>query len=185
MSRFLIAFALLLPTAAFARDWQVDAAKSTLTFKGSYQGESFDGKFKKFDATIAYDAADPTKSKFDVTVDLTTADTGSGERDETLATSDFFDTAKTPKAHFLTESFAKAADGSVETKGNLTIRNQTKPVTLKVKFTDSGPSTGSGQATLDVDTTLKRADFALGNGSDWADIGADVPVHGHLVLSGK
>jgi hypothetical protein len=40
-------------------------------------------------------------------------------------------------------------------------------------------------ATLDVDATLKRADFALGNGSDWADIGADVPVHGHLVLSGK
>jgi len=180
MSRLLIAFALLLPIAAFARDWQVDAAKSTLTFKGSYQGESFDGKFKKFDAVIAYDAADPTKSKFDVTVDLTTADTGSGERDETLATSDFFDTAKTPKAHFVTESFAKAADGSVDAKGNLTIRNQTKPVTLKVKFADSGNT-----ATLDVDTTLKRADFALGNGSDWADIGADVPVHAHLVLTGK
>jgi polyisoprenoid-binding protein YceI len=180
MSRSLIAFALLLPIAAFARDWQVDAAKSTLTFKGSYQGESFDGKFKKFAATIAYDAADPTKSKFDVDVDLTSTDTGSSERDESLATADFFDTAKTPKAHFVTESFAKAADGSVEAKGSLTIRNQTKPVTLKVKFADSGTS-----ATLDVDTTLKRADFGLGNGSDWADIGADVPVHGHLVLSGK
>lgn len=180
MSRSLIAFALLLPIAAFARDWQVDAAKSTLTFKGSYQGESFDGKFKKFAATIAYDSADPTKSKFDVDVDLTSADTGSSERDETLATADFFDTAKTPKAHFVTESFAKAADGSVEAKGNLTIRNQTKPVTLKVKFADS-----ANAATLDVDTTLKRADFGLGNGSDWADIGADVPVHGHLVLSGK
>jgi polyisoprenoid-binding protein YceI len=180
MSRFLIAFALLLPIAAFARDWQVDAAKSTLTFKGSYQGESFDGKFKKFTATIAYDAADPTKSKFDVDVDLASADTGSGERDETLATADFFDTAKTPKAHFVTESFAKAADGSAEAKGNLTIRNQTKPVTLKVKFVEA-----ENAATLDVDTTLKRADFGLGNGSDWADIGADVPVHGHLVLSGK
>jgi polyisoprenoid-binding protein YceI len=180
MSRFLIAFALLLPIAASARDWQVDAAKSTLTFKGSYQGESFDGKFKKFNATIAFDAADPTKSKFDVDVDLTSADTGSSERDESLATADFFDTAKTPKAHFVTESFAKAADGSVEAKGNLTIRNQTKPVTLKVKFVESASA-----ATLDVDTTLKRADFGLGNGSDWADIGADVPVHGHLVLSGK
>ena len=180
MSRFLIAFALLLPIAAFARDWQPDAAKSTLTFKGSYQGESFDGKFKKFNATIAYDAVDPTKSKFDVDVDLTSADTASSERDETLATADFFDTAKSPKAHFVTESFAKAADGSVEAKGNLTIRNQTKPVTLKVKFVESGNA-----ATLDVDATLKRADFALGNGSDWADIGADVPVHGHLVLSGK
>jgi len=179
MIRSILALALLLPAAAFARDWQVDAAKSTLTFKGSYQGESFDGRFKKFDATIAYDAADPSKSKFDVTIDLRSADTGSGERDETLATSDFFDTAKTPSAHFVTESFAKAGDG-VEAKGSLTIRNATKPVTLKVKFAENGNA-----ATLDVDATLQRADFGLGNGGDWADIGAEVPVHGHLVLTAK
>ena len=178
MSRLLL-LALLLPAAAFARDWQVDAAKSTLSFKGTYQNEGFDGRFRKFEATIAYDAADPTKSKFDVTVDLTSVDTGSSERDDTLATADFFDTSKTPKAHFVTESFAKNGD-AVEAKGNLTIRNKTKPVTLAVKFAESGDT-----ATLDVDTTLKRADFGLGNGSDWADIGADVPVHGHLVLTGK
>jgi polyisoprenoid-binding protein YceI len=184
MSRFLISLAMLLPLAAFARDWQVDAAKSTLTFKGTYQNEGFDGRFKTFSATISYDVADPTKSKFDVTVDLASVDTGSGERDDTLATADFFDTSKTPKAHFVTESFAKNGD-VVEAKGNLTIRNKTKPVTLTVKFAESGPSTGSGLATLDVDTTLKRADFDLGNGGDWADIGADVPVHAHLVLTAK
>jgi polyisoprenoid-binding protein YceI len=180
MFRPLIPIVLLLPAFAFARDWQVDAAQSTLTFKGTYQGESFDGKFKKFDATIAYDAADPAKSKFDVNVDLASADTASSERDETLATPDFFDTGKSPRAHFVTESFAKDATGNVEAKGNLTLRNQTKPVTLKVKFVENGNS-----ATLDVDTTLKRADFGLGNGDDWADIGPDVPVHGHLVLTGK
>jgi len=179
MSRILISLAMLLPLAAFARDWQVDAAKSTLAFKGMYQNEGFDGRFKKFDATIAYDAADPTKSKFDVTIDLTSVDSGSGERDETLATADFFDTSKTPRAHFVTESFAKNGD-AVEAKGNLTIRNKTKPVTLTVKFAENGNA-----ATLDVDTTLKRADFDLGNGGDWADIGAEVPVHGHLVLDSK
>lgn len=180
MMRLLILAFVLAPALAFARDWQVDAAKSTLAFKGTYQGQGFDGKFKKFDATIAYDAADPAKSKFDVTIDLTSADTGSGERDETLATEDFFGTAKTPKAHFVTESFSKDASGDVEAKGNLTIRDQTKPVTLTVKFVESGNT-----ATLDVDTTLKRADFHLGDGSDWADIGADVPVHAHLALTGK
>ena len=176
MLRLLIAVALLLPMSALARDWQVDAAKSSLTFKGSYQGEAFDGKFKKFDATIAYDAADLAKSKFD---------NGSSERDDTLKTPDFFDTDKFPNAHFVTESFAKTTDGGVEAKGTLTIRDQTKPVTLKVKFAGNGPSTGSGQATLDVDGTLQRADFGLGNGNDWADIGADVSVHSHLVLSAK
>ena len=179
MYRLLISLALLLPLTSVARDWQVDTAKSTLTFKGTYQNEGFDGRFKKFEATISYDAADPTKSKFDVTIDLPSVDTGSGERDDTLATADFFDTSKTPKAHFVTESFAKNGD-AVEAKGNLTIRNKTKPVTLKVTFAENGNA-----ATLDVDTTLKRADFDLGNGADWADVGADVPVHAHLVLSAK
>jgi polyisoprenoid-binding protein YceI len=178
--RLMILLLWMVPLAAHARDWQVDPAQSTLTFKGTYQNESFDGKFRKFDATIAYDAADLSKSKFDVTVDLASVDTGSGERDETLATADFFDTAKTPKAHFVTESFAKSADGGVEAKGSLTIRSATKPVTLKVRFAEAGNG-----ATLDVETTLKREDFGLGVGTDWADIGSDVPVRGHLVLIGK
>ena len=171
---------LLLPVASFARDWNVDASKSTLGFKGSYQKEAFNGAFKTFEATIAYDAADPSKARFDVTVDLASADTGSAERDDSLKGSDFFAVSKFPKAHFVTESFAKAADGSVTAQGKLTIRDQTKPVTLKVVFTENGNA-----ATLDVDSVLKRADFGLGAGSDWTDVGADVSVHGHLALTGK
>ncbi|MEO5625072.1 MAG: YceI family protein [Dokdonella sp.] len=180
MLRPLILASLLLPASAFARDWQVDAAKSSLTFKGSYQKEAFNGSFKKFESVIAYDATDLSKSKFDVTVDLASADTGNGDRDDSLKGSDFFATAKFSKAHFVTASFEKAADGSVEAKGSLTIRDQSKPIVLKVKFDESGNA-----ATLDVDTTLKRADFGLGNGSDWSDVGADVPVHGHLALTAK
>jgi len=180
MRTLIFAIAMILPVAAFARDWNVDASKSTLGFKGSYQKEAFSGTFKKFDATIAYDAADPSKAKFDVSVDLASADTTSAERDDTLKGSDFFATAKFPKAHFVTSSFAKGADGSVTAQGTLTIRDQSKPVTLKVRFVASGST-----ATLDVDTTLQRLDFGLGVGPDWNDIGKDVPVHGHLQLSAK
>jgi polyisoprenoid-binding protein YceI len=170
----------LLASSALARDWQVDTAKSSLTFKETYQGEAFDGKFKKFTASISYDEADPAGAKFDVTIDLASVDTQNSDRDDALATADFFDSAKSPQAHFVTQSFAKSADGSVEAKGTLTIRNQTKPVALKVRFAASGDG-----ATLDVDTTLKRLDFGLGTSSDWNDIGKDVPVHGHLALTAK
>jgi polyisoprenoid-binding protein YceI len=174
------ALLLTLPIAAQARDWAVDAAQSTLTFKGTYQNEGFAGKFKKFDAAISYDEADLSKSKFDVKVDAASVDTASSERDDSLKGDEFFDPKKFPQAHFVTESFAKGADGSIEAKGKLTIRDKTQPVTLKVKFAASGD-----KATLDVDTVLKRADFGLGTGKDWNDIGADVPVHGHLALTGK
>ena len=171
---------LALPIVSQARDWTTDAAQSTLTFKGTYQNEGFAGKFKKFDAAISYDEADLSKSKFDVQVDVASVDTASSERDDSLKGEEFFDPKKFPKAHFVTESFAKGADGGVEAKGTLTIRDKTQPVTLKVKFAANGD-----KATLDVDTVLKRADFGLGAGKDWNDIGADVPVHGHLVLTGK
>ena len=170
---------LLLPLSAAARDWQVDAAKSSLTFKGVYQNGPFEGRFAKFDAAIAFDEGDASKDRFDVKVDTASVDSKSSERDDTLRTPDFFDSGKFPQAHFITQSFEKSADG-LEAKGSLTIRDKSKPVALKVHFTASGDS-----ATLDVDSTLNRLDFGLGSGNDWVDIGKDVQVHGHLVLTGK
>lgn len=163
-----------------ARAWAVDAAQSTLGFEGTFQNGGFEGTFKRFDPVIHYDEANLAASRFDVSIDLASADTGNSDRDDSLRGVDFFDVAKTPKARFVTESFTKAADGGIEARGTLTIRDRSAPVVLKVRFADSGNS-----ATLDVDTVLKRADYGLGAGSDWDDIGADVPVRGHLVLAGK
>ncbi|MGH8040945.1 MAG: YceI family protein [Rudaea sp.] len=168
---------LLVPACAFARDWQVDAAKSSLTFTGTYQDGPFAGKFGKFDAAIAFDENDLSADKFDVTVTMSSVDTHSSERDDTLRTADFFDTTKFALARFVTQSFGKGDDGGLVAHGTLTIRDQTNPVTLKVKFAAAGKS-----ATLDVDTTLNRLDFGLGASGDWADIGRDVTVHGHLQL---
>lgn len=180
MLRILATALLMLPLSVFARDWQVDPTMSALAFKCSYQGTAFDGKFKKFDATISWDAANLAASKFDVTVDLASADTGNSDRDDALTGVDFFDAGKFPQAHFVTTAFTKSADSTIVAIGNLTIRGQTRPVTLKVMFIETGST-----ATLDVDTTLKRADYELGASSDWADVGADVPVHAHLLLTGK
>ena len=173
-------FLLLLPAAAFARDWNVDMAKSGLGFDGTYQGGAFAGKFSKWNAAIAYDETDLAHARFDVTVQLSSVDTGSGERDQTLATADFFDTPKFPQAHFVTTGFSRGAAGGVIAQGTLTIRNIAKPVTLKVKFAVSG-----GATTLDVSATLNRKDFVLGTSSDWDDIGTQVNVHAHLVLTPK
>ena len=178
--RKLILLLALLPVAAFARDWNVDMAKSGLGFDGTYQGGAFAGKFGKWTAAIGYDETDLAHAKFDVTVQLASVDTGSGERDQTLATPDFFDTAKFPQAHFVATSFNRGADGGVTALGTLTIRDQSKPVTLKVKFAVSG-----GLTTLDVSATLNRLDFGLGSSGDWDDIGRDINVHGHLVLTPK
>jgi len=176
--RFVALVMLLLPLNVFARDWNVDMAHSALTFKCSYQNGPFTGVFHKFDPKISYDESDLAHSKFDVTVNLSSVDTQSSERDQTLLTPDFFDTAKYPTAHFVATEFKRNADGGVDANGTLTIRGITKPVTLHVKF-----AVVDGKTTLDVDTVLSRLDFGLGTSSDWADIARKVDVHGHLVLT--
>ncbi len=171
-----------LAAPALARGWAVDPARSALNFSGSYQGEKFEGRLKRFDARIDYDPADLARAKFDVTVNIGSIDTANAERDQALPGADFFDTAKFPQAHFVTTTFRKTANGAVLADGMLSLRGVSKPVTLLVQFAPSGAG-----ATLDVSTALKRLDFGIGRG-DWADttmIGNEVTVHGHLVLTSK
>jgi polyisoprenoid-binding protein YceI len=172
------ACALALPLAASAADYRV-APGSTLGFSGKFQGQQFDGTFSKFDAAISYDPANLATSRFDVTVDLASAQTGDGDRDNALPGADFFDTARFPKAHYVTTGFTKAANGDVIANGNLTLHGVTKPVQLKVAF-----SPNAGGARLSVTTTLKRLDFGVGGGEykDTSTIANDVLVNGTLNL---
>ncbi|HET6631914.1 MAG TPA: YceI family protein [Rhodanobacteraceae bacterium] len=168
---------MVLPLAALAHSWTVDATQSTLGFDGSFQGGAFHGVFKRFDSDIRYEPADLADARFDVTIDLASVDTQASERDETLRGADFFDVAHTPKAHFVTRAFHRAADGSVTAEGTLELHGHSQPVTLAVQFKPT-----AGGATLDVSTTLDRLDFGLGTSSDWADISKRIGVRGHLVL---
>lgn len=171
----LLAFA----APGLAQAWQVDAAHSTLTFTNTYQDVQYTGRFQRFDARIDYDPHDLAHAKFDVSIDITSLDTQNSERDQAALGADFFDSAKFPKAHFVTTAFHKGADGKVVADGVLTLRGISRPVTLAVTFTPRGAA-----AVLDVTARLQRLDFGIGAGQ-WADptmIGNGVTVRGHLVL---
>lgn len=174
-----LAFIALLALAgtAQAKDWTVDPS-STLGFAGNYQGEKFSGKFQKFDAKIALDPANLATAKLEVDVDVTSTTTGNADYDGELKGSAFFDYAKFPKARFVSTA-VREEGGKLVADGNLTIRDKTKPVQLKLDFKPAG----SG-ATLDVQAALKRLDFDVGTG-EWTDtslISGDIAVTSHLVL---
>lgn len=177
----ILLLALALPGAAVATDYQVVSADSQLGFSAVFQGESFDGQFGEWTATIRYDAAALATSKFDVEVSPASVKTGDSDRDDALPGSDFFDVAKFPKAHFVTTGFRQ--DGTqVMADGELTLRGVTHPLSLAVDFTPQ-----AGGVTLDVAGTVKRLDFRVGSG-DYADtsvIGDEVKITAHLQLRAK
>lgn len=180
MKHLVIALFATLAAPAFAADYTVQPG-SKLGFSGSFQGAGFDGEFKKFDATIRYDAADLATSKFDVKVDLASVVSGDSDRDGALPGEEFFNVAKFPVAHFVSSGFRQAGS-DVIADGTLTIKGVSKPVSLKVTFAPAG--TG---ATLGVTTTLNRLDYKIGEGeyADTSTIGADVKVKADLKLAAK
>jgi polyisoprenoid-binding protein YceI len=181
MHRLAMLLALAFPFAASATDYTVQPTGSTLGFSDTFQGETFNGHFGQWTAAISYDPANLAASKFDVEVSLASVKTGDNDRDGALPGADFFDVAKFPKAHFVTNGFRQNG-AQVIADGKLTLRGVTKPVSLDVTFKRQG----SG-ATLDVVGTVKRLDFGVGGG-DYADtsvIGADVKITAHLLLAPK
>lgn len=180
MKRILCSLLLIAAIPAVAADYSVQPG-STLGFTGTFQGEAFTGEFKKFNATISYDAINLPASKFDVSVDISSVATGDSDRDNALPGDEFFDASKFPTARFVSTTFRKDGD-KVIADGTLTIKGISKPVSLDVGFTP----TGNG-ATLVVTTKLDRSAFGVGIG-DYADtstIGADVTVSGNLKLAAK
>ena len=157
--------ALAFASAASAKDWTLDAKASHLKFAGSQQGEPFTGEFGRFTPKIALDPAKPAETKIDVEIDLASANSNNKERDDTLATPDFFWTAKYPKAHFRTLSCKAAAPGKFDCDAELTIRDKTRKLAFPFTFTES-----SGKATLKSEVELDRTQYDVGTG-DWADDG--------------
>jgi polyisoprenoid-binding protein YceI len=166
-------------TAGAAPSYPVVAAQSSLAFIGSQQGERFTGAFGSFDARIEYAADDFAGSRFDVTIPLKSLDTKSTERDQALATADWFDVAHFPAATFRTVGM-RATPAGVVADADLSIKGRTK----RIVFPFSWKAAGTG-ATLDAHVTLDRLDFGLGGG-EWADdstVGRKIDVVVHLTLA--
>jgi len=175
-----LAALLVASTAAWSQapDYPVRANASSVTFEGRQQGERFTATLRSFDARIRYSPDDLSGSLFDVTLQLRSVDSRNAERDQAMATPDWFDVARYPVATFKTVDFRTTPTGVVA-DADLTIRGRTKRIVFPFTFVRSA----SG-ATLDARVALDRLDFGLGAG-EWSDestIAHRVEVSVHLTL---
>ncbi len=166
-------------TGVAARDYAVLADKSSLAFTATYEGEGFEGRFTRFTPRVAIDDADPANTKIEADIDMASANTDNEERDETLGTAEFFDTARYAQAKFRTTS-CHGPPPKFECDATLTIRDRTQPMSIAFTLADAP----DGNATLAADTIVRRSQFEVGTG-DWTDtelIADEVAVRVRLVL---
>jgi polyisoprenoid-binding protein YceI len=180
MTRLLLILAsALLSTQALASDWRAGSARS-LSFTGAYMGESFDGRFERFDPLIRFDPAALENARFEVQIDMLSARTGNEEYDSTMHGEEFFDSRNFQQALFVAKTFRSTGDNTFEADGELTLHGKTVRVPFPFSFQIDGDT-----AHLKASVTLKRLDFDIGTG-DWADtdlIANEVQVNVDLPLN--
>ena len=176
--------ALFLPTMAGAVQYdRVDTARSSIRFVPVLMGTKTEGSFRKFTAQIRFDPEKPAQAQAKADVDLQSFDIGFDEATDEALGPNWFDVKRFPKASFVATQVKSLGADRFELSGNLTIRDQTKPVHFPVTLTRQA----NGQALLVGALVIKRLDFGLGQGQ-WAKTGTvanDVTVQLKFSLSSQ
>lgn len=119
------------------------------------------GMFKKFEGTCEAPSDDFEGAEIDFSLDVDSIDTNQEQRDVHLKSPEFFDAEKFPKITFKSTSFTKTGD-DFNLEGHLTIKDVTKPVTLKVEFGGSATDFyGNLKAGFEVTGKISRKEFGL------------------------
>ena len=156
-------------------------AQSEISFVSKQMGVPLDGKFKRFDANIAFDPKKPEASTITFTVDIASATLGNAETDAELPKPNWFNTAKFPQATFQSTAVKSSGAGKLNVSGKLSIKGNVRDVVVPVTLVQSGPTT-----TASGTFVIKRLAFKIGE-NEWADtsmVADDVQVKFKLTLSG-
>ena len=167
-----------LPAAA---QQQLLPAQSEIAFTSRQMGVPVDGKFKKFDAQVAFDPKKAEAAKIGLTIDLTSVSLGARETEAEVVKPDWFNTKAFPQATFQSTAVKAVGGGKFEVAGKLAIKGASKDIVVPVTLAQSGATTTATGA-----FTIKRLDYNIGEG-DWKDtsmVANDVQVKFKLALTG-
>jgi polyisoprenoid-binding protein YceI len=160
---------------------KLDVAKSDISFTSRQMGVPVDGRFKRFDAQLAFDPKKPETSKIGFTVDLTSADIGNADTEKELTKPGWFDSARVPTATFASSAVKALGGGKFEVAGKLSIKNLSQNVVVPVALTQK-----DGITRAEGSFVIKRLDFKIGDG-EWNDtslVANEVTVKVRLAIAG-
>ena len=181
MSVVLLMAVAALPVAAQAPAQKVIVAQSEIAFTSKQMGVPVDGKFRKWDAQMAFDPKKPEAGTVSFSIDTASAAFGSPETDAEVPKAVWFNAAAFPKATFQSSAMKALGGGKFEVAGKLAIKGSTRDVVVPVALAQSG-----GMTTATGAFTIKRLDFKIGDG-EWADtsmVANDVQVKFKLTVTG-
>lgn len=162
LSAVLASVAVVVTASAAPATWNVDPAKSSLTFVVGVAGQSVTGKFKAFGSLISFDPADLASSSAKITIPMDEVKTGDATRDAMLLKPDWFNILDFPQAVFQTTAFVAKGGNKYEAAGLLKLKGVSKALTLPFTLDIKGDT-----AVMKGETVLKRLDFGVGKHAEF------------------
>ena len=153
--------ALLVGGTAFAQStWSVDKSHSKVGFNTTHLVVSeVEGLFKDYDVKVTSPADDFNGADVEFTAKVGSVSTENERRDGHLKSDDFFNAEKFPELKF--KGKLSKAGGKYLLKGDLTIRDVTKTVSLDVTYGGSVKAFGGTRAGFKLSGKIDRFDYNL------------------------
>ena len=146
----------LLADGKLAGAWTLDGAKSSvgLRTKSVWGLVKVNGVFGQVTGAAVISAAGEATGT--ITVAAASIDTGVKKRDDHLRSADFFDAAKYPDITFSATSVTLSGENAT-VAGTLTVRDQTRPVTVSGAVS----ANGTDEISLDAELPVNRGQYGM------------------------
>jgi polyisoprenoid-binding protein YceI len=143
--------------------WNIDKAHSDVGFAVKHMMIStVRGKFASFDADVKLDPASLQTATVTARIDTASIDTGEPKRDDHLRSADFLDAEKYPTLTFTSTKVTRSGD-ELEVVGNLKIKDQEHPITLKGEVSGPGKDPwGNTRVGFSLSGEIDREKWGLG-----------------------
>ena len=137
------------------------------------------GRFNKFEGHLESPDDDYTKARGEIKVDVASLESRSDQRDTHLRSADFFDAEKYPYITFKLTGIEPVDDENFRVKGELTVKEITKPITLDATVEGRMPDPFGAKERIGISARgqLNRMDFGL----NWDGLAGAVPFASHTI----
>ena len=152
--------------SANAAEYTIDAAHSDVLFKVKHMGIStVTGSFGEFSGSFDVDPKNVGATTGSLTIKTASVNTNNAKRDGHLKSDDFFNAEQYPEIKFKSKAVKNInlKDSTADLVGDLTIRDVTKEIVLKVKGTGilARDPWGMERAAFTATGRINRLDYNL------------------------
>jgi polyisoprenoid-binding protein YceI len=160
--------------------YDLDQAHTHLGFTAKHLAVStVRGRFNKFEGYFESPDDDFTKARGELKVEVASLESRSDQRDTHLRSADFFDAEKYPYITFKLTGIEPVDDENFRVKGELTVKDITKPITLDATVEGRMPDPFGAKERVGISARgqLNRMDFGL----NWDGVAGAVPFASHTI----